>query len=275
MIVIDCNPAPEKRDALDNLPTQLDKILKDTPLGRKDVKAYETMISHMERALSNKFYLLQNVMIEGAEKPVSTVLVGPPGFYLLNTSFQKGIFRAKEDTWSEMKGRNRQFEPTHPNLVKETQQFAALLGDFLSSRLPQAPPVHPVLILLNPGTHVDSVRPAVRTILTDGLERFIARLSLDAPQLTSEDVHVIVNRLKEPAPDLSGTDGADPQAEKNWRELQALKPVLAIEPKVTKNIDSLSSKFRFSARQWVFLGIVAGINIILLITFLIIILLNT
>ena len=275
MIVIDCNPAPEKRDAFDKLPTQLDNILKDTPLGRKDVKAYDSMVSQMERALSNKFYLLRDVLIEGAEKPLPNVLVGPPGIYLLNTSFIKGIFRAKEGTWSEMKGRNRGFEPTHPNLVKETQEFAALLGDFLSSRLPQAPPVHAVLVLLNPGTHVDSVRPAVRTILTDGLERFIARLSLDPPQLTSEDVHAIVNRLKEPAPDASGTDSADAQAEKNWRELQALKPVLAIEPKVTKNIDTLSSKFRFSARQWVFLGVIAVINIILLITFLIIILLNT
>jgi hypothetical protein len=105
MIVIDCNPTPEKRDAFDKLPTQLDKILKDTPLGRKDVKAYDSMISQMERALSNKFYLLRDVLIEGAEKPLPTVLVGPPGIYLLNTSFIKGIFRAKEDTWSEMKGR--------------------------------------------------------------------------------------------------------------------------------------------------------------------------
>lgn len=275
MIVIDCNPSPEKRDALNHLPSQLDKILQETPFGRKDIKAYEAMISQMERALSNKFYLLRNVTIEGADQPISSVLIGPTGIYLLNTSFQKGIFRAKEDSWSEMKGRNRQFEATQPNLIKETLHWSSQLSDFLSNRLAQVPVIHPVLVLLNPGTHVDSVRPAVRTILIDGLERFIARLSLDAPQLTSEDVHAIVTRLKESPSGSSGSDEEVTQAEKNWRELQALKPVLAIEPKVTENIDSLSNKLRFSARQWIFLGVIAVVNIILLITFLIIILLNT
>jgi hypothetical protein len=275
MIVIDCNPAPEKSEALSNLSSKLDKVLRDTPFGRKDVRAYEAMIAQMERALSNKYYLLQNVMIEGAEKPLSNVLIGPVGIYLLNTNYLKGIFRAKEDTWAEMKGRNRQFEPVHPNLIKEALQMSSQLNDYLSSRLSQVPMIHPVLIMLNPGTHVDSVRPAVRTILIDGLERFIARLAQDPPQLTSEDVHAIVNRLKEPPADPSKSAVEEAQEDKNWRELQALKPVLAIEPTVTKNIDSLSGKLRFSTRQWIFLGAIGVINILLLITFLIIILLNT
>jgi hypothetical protein len=272
MKVIECNPIPEKGDALINLSSQLDRVLEKTPFGRKDTKAYEAMISLMERGLGNKFYLLQNVTIEGAEEPISSILVGPPGIYLLNTSFQKGIFRAKEDSWSEMKGRNRQFEPTHPNLITETLLLSSRLGDFLSSRLGQGPVIHPILILLNPGTHVDSVRPAVRTILMDGLERFVARLALDPPQLTNEDVQTIVNRLKEPPQPPAGSEE---EIEKGRRELQALKPVLAIEPKVAKNIDSLSNKLHFSTRQWIFLGVIGVVNITLLITFLILILLNT
>jgi hypothetical protein len=275
MKVIDCNPIPDNEDAIHNLSSRLDKILKETPFGRKDAKAYEMMISQMGRVLSDKFYLIRNLSIEGTEQPISSILIGPAGIYVINTSFQKGIFRAKEDSWSEMKGRNRQFEPTHPNLIQDTLQQCMSLGDFLVTHLAQVPVIHPVLILLNPGTHVDSVRPAVRTILMDGFERFITRLSLDAPQITSDDVQTIVIRLTEPPPSPTEIEEEGDQVEKNWRELQALKPVLEIEPKITKNIDSLSNKFSFSTRQWLFLGVIGVVNIILLIIFLIMILQNT
>jgi len=275
MKVIDCTPVPENKDSLQDLSSRFEKILQATPFSRKDTKALETMVSQMGRVLSDKFILIQNLALEGAPQTISSVLIGPPGIYVINTSFEKGIFRAKEDSWSEMKGRNRQFEPATPNLIQDTLEQCTSLGDFLVTRLAQLPVIHPVLILLNPGTHVDTVRPAVRTILVDGLERFIARLSLDTPQLTSEEVQLIVNRLTEPphAPpenleELATTD-------KNWRELQALKPVLEIEPKLTKNIDSLSNKLRFTTRQWIFLGVIGFFNILLLIVFLIMILQNT
>jgi len=275
MIVIDCGTIPEKKDSLSNLPAPLVKIMKEMPFERKDVKAYKAMVSQIERLLSNKFFLVQNVIIKGSDKPVSSVLIGPPGIYLLNSSFQKGIFRAKDDSWAEMKSRNRQFVPAQPNLIKETLQMSSSLADYLTGVLVQPPVVNPVLIMLNPGTHIDTVRPSVRTILIDGLEHFIARLSLEPAQLTGEEVRTLVDRLREPPAAHPDAAEGETQAEKTRLDLKALNPVRAIEPKVSKNIDSLSKKLRFSTRQWIFLGVIGVVNIILLITFLILFLMNT
>jgi hypothetical protein len=275
MIVIDCGTVQEKKDPLDKLPTWLDKFLKENPLGRKDVKAYQAMVSQIERHLSNKFFLVQNVVIQGVDKPISSVLIGPPGIFLLNTSFQKGIFRAKEESWAEMKSRNRQFIPAQPNLIKETHQMSGQLADYLTNYLVQPAVVTPILIMLNPGTHIDAVRPAVRTLLTDGLEHFIARLSLEPSKLTGEEVRTLVDRLREPPSTQPGAAEGEAPAEGTRPDLKALNPMRAIEPKISKNIDTLSNKLRFSTRQWIFLGVIGLVNIILLITFLILFLMNT
>jgi hypothetical protein len=275
MKIMEYSPGNEKSSALDDFSNRFDSLLKEVPFGRKEGKALQAMIAQMERTLSNKFFLLRNAPFAGLEKTDSLILVGPPGIYLLNANAKKGIYRAKDETWSEMTGRNRQFEPVQPNLIKDTLQLSSCLGDFLAERLPQVPTITPLLIFPNPGTHVDTVRPAVRIIMMDGLERFISRLSIESPQLTNEEVQAIVTRIMQPPLDAHQSEESTHLADKSRLELQALKPVLALEPAVTKNITSLSDKLHFSPRQWIFLGVIAAVNIILLITFLIIILLNT
>jgi hypothetical protein len=275
MKIVDCSPEPGKSSALENFSNQLEHLLQVAPFFRKTGQAEQMMISQMERAFSNKFFLIKNASIEGLEKPFPFILVGPPGVYLLNICEQKGIYRAKDEEWSEMKGRNRQFEPVNPNLTKETLHLARGLGDHLSDHLGLIHDIRPVLVILNPGTHVDSVRPAVRIIMMDGLERFIARLSIETLQLSSEEVEDILSLLTQPpAMDMDGIE-ADTSGEKAKRELPALKPVLAIEPAVSRNINSIAQKLHFNTRQWIFLVVLGIANIFLLITFLIIILLNT
>ncbi len=275
MKVVDCSPIPIKSSPLEGLSNRFDNVLQEAPFFKKTGKAEQVLIGQMERALSNKFFLIKNASFEGLDKLFPFILVGPPGIYLLNVNAQKGIYRAKDNVWSEMKGRNRQFEPVQPNLIKETTDLSSFLEDFLAACLDRLPPIHPVLVLLNPGTHVDSVRPTVRIIMMDGLERFLSRVSIETPQLSLDEVQEILNLITTPptAHQEGEEDASQPGI--THLELQALKPVLAIEPAVTKNINSISNKLHFSTRQWVFLGVIAVTNIFLLITFLIIILLNT
>jgi hypothetical protein len=275
MKVVDCSPVPEKSKHLGELSEKLDSVLNLVPFLQKTGKGEQLLIAQMERVLSNKYFLIKNASIEGVNRPYPFILVGATGIYLLNFSTQKGIYRAKDDTWSEMKGRNRQFEPVQPNLIKETLELSNRLEDYLSTNLERTPAIHPVLIVLNPGTHVDSIRPAVRIIMMDGLERFLSRLSMETLQMTNEEVHIIYKMITEPSKPQTEGEGEDNQVEKSRLELQALKPVLAIEPAVTKNINTISNKLNFSTRQWVFLSVIAIANILLLITFLIIILLST
>ena len=275
MKVVDCSPIQTKSSAMDGLSNRLNDIRQSAPFFQKTGKSEQVLLGQMERALSNKYFLIKNATIEGVDKPIPFILVGPPGIYLLNVCTQKGIYRAKDDVWSEMKGRNRQFEPVQPNLIKETLELASRLETFLDAYLTSIPPIHSVLILLNPGTHVDSVRPAVRIIMMDGLDRFLSRVSIETPQISNEEVQELLTLISEPPTPRPEGAAEESQAEKLHAEFQALKPVLALEPAVSKNINTISNKLNFSTRQWIFLGVIAVANIFLLITFLIIILLNT
>jgi hypothetical protein len=58
--------------------------------------------------------------------------------------------------------------------------------------------IEPVLIAANPGLHVDSVRPAIRVIMIDGVKSFVSSLATSTPVLNSEAVHEFTERMINP-----------------------------------------------------------------------------
>ncbi len=48
------------------------------------------------------------------------VLVGPTGIQVIYASALKGVYRAKNDTWSVMDNRSHRFKPAQPNLIART-----------------------------------------------------------------------------------------------------------------------------------------------------------
>jgi hypothetical protein len=60
--------------------------------------------------------------------------------------------------------------------------------------------VEPVIMAADPGLHVESVRPLVRVVLNDAIERFAASLMQARPVMTLETAHEIVERIQHPLP---------------------------------------------------------------------------
>jgi hypothetical protein len=60
--------------------------------------------------------------------------------------------------------------------------------------------VEPVLIGGDPGLHIESVKPAIRVLMIDGVKSFVANLVTAQPALRPESVYEFTERLLNPRP---------------------------------------------------------------------------
>jgi len=81
-------------------------------------KGQEALINHLSMLLDNKYTLLRNVSLPRLEVKIPLVLVGTTGIRVIYASAIKGIFRAKNETWSVMGGMSQHFQTAKPNLVQ-------------------------------------------------------------------------------------------------------------------------------------------------------------
>ncbi len=61
-----------------------------------------------------------------------------------------------------------------------------------------AAPVEPVLLAADPGLHIESVRPAVRPVMSDAIDRFAASLLTARPVYNTAEVNEFVERIQNP-----------------------------------------------------------------------------
>ena len=58
--------------------------------------------------------------------------------------------------------------------------------------------VEPILLSTNPGAHVDTVRPLVRVVMSDALERFAVSITQARALLSPEDAQQIIDCIITP-----------------------------------------------------------------------------
>jgi hypothetical protein len=163
-----------------------------------DMKGQAEVIAALEKYLDNKYVLLCNPILPGSQDVrLPLVLSGPPGVFLLNVTSIRGMFRAKGEEWGTISGDH--FKPLRPNLVMLTARFSQGLQKFLERQgIMNMLTVEPILLSTNPGMHVDTVRPLVRVVMSDALERFAVSVR-DARALQSgEDAQLIIDRIITP-----------------------------------------------------------------------------
>ncbi|MBU0511150.1 MAG: hypothetical protein KKD28_00910 [Chloroflexi bacterium] len=230
-----------------------------------EMKSQEVIVGYLSRVLDNKFTLLRNITILDANVPVPLILIGPHGVTVMYNSAIKGIYRAKGETWDVMDNRTRRFEPVQPNLVMRTTLMSRAVRTFLS-RIGFAVEPEGVLALTNISAHVDTLRPAVRVLLVDALERFGARLMQAQPIYKIEEVRAIVNAI-------TTSFEAEDEVEKDV----ASTPVVSqpTESKLDKALDPIQKKMNFKRRQWLLLGSIVAAEVIILLIFLIVIMLTS
>jgi hypothetical protein len=160
-----------------------------------DVQAQDATAALLGRQLDRTYTLLVNPLLPGTDVFMPLVLVGPPGVYLIYVTNERGVFRAKGDEWGSLDG--ERFTPAKVNLLTRTARLAQALQKFLEKQgIPLA--VEPVLMAMNPGTHIDSVRPLIRVVMSDAVERFAIGVTQASRTLSLETAAAIVDRIQKP-----------------------------------------------------------------------------
>jgi len=273
MKVIDGTPTSVKKDAFSKLTKSFQDILDKVLSPEKDSQAQDVFINHMNKTLGGKFVLLHNFILEGLDVPIPMILIGPPGISVIYASARKGVFRAKNEVLSEM-NRSRDFVPSRPNLISHTMLMARAVDAHLKKRGYEVPEVQSLLFFSNPGTHVDSQRPALRIVLIDGLDRFSAGILQAQPVFTREDVQELTDAFTTPPPAPEPTQEPGPSTEQTPAAESGQVPV---EEEIreglgAKQMQTLSKKVRLTTKQLIFLGAMAFFEILILIGFVVLIL---
>jgi len=178
-----------------------------------ELEAQKFVLARLERALGKGYTVIRNYTLGASGIILPLTLVGPAGIYAIHVTNLRGQYQAKGDSWGVLSG--TAFQPAPINLLTRTQRLARALQAFIERqgvRLPQ--PVEPVLFAANPGMHVESVRPIVRVVMVDALERWAASLGKAAPVLTIEAAHEFADRIVNPRkPKKEGEPDDSPKPE--------------------------------------------------------------
>jgi len=238
------------------------------PFWPNEYKSHAQLVSQLQDGLDNRFFLLKNTPLPGLLEPIPYILIGPPGLTVLNVSTKKGIYRAKDESWWEMRKTIHQYQPSHNNLIKQSQGMAQRLSAYLNMHGRAHPPIQPVLIFTDPGVHVESSRPAVRIVLADGMRHLAASIVQSSDVLAAAEVRLIADRLDIAArPDQVGKvlgEGEDFFG-KDFIQPEVKKPEPS-EPRPVPqlNLQPVEEKIGLSRKQWRVIALMATAAILVL-----------
>lgn len=249
-------------------------------------KAQETTIQTLKKVLDNRFVLLRGLVLPELEPPAPLVLVGPPGVWLIEASPIKGVFRAGGDQWEEMDSQTQKLRPARLNLPVRTASIAQMVTALLNGRGVPLQSIEPVIVFTQPGAHVEAVRPVSRLVRSDAIVRFAASLLQNPIIFSPEEIQIIIEALKEPAPAPVAAQGepelgfldptANPaQAAQAKKDLLSSQLSAALDTDEPEIIRRLSRRAAFSSRQWLILGALLVVNILVFIAIIVVVLIIT
>jgi len=243
---------------------------------KESLQAKDIVLASLKRMLDNRFVIIQDVILPGLKVPVPLVLVGPSGVCVLHPSSTRGVYRAQGENWEKMDERRRDFKPAKPNLVIRAELLSRAVKKFLTERGYELPEVEPVLIFTDPGVHIETVRPVVRVILIDGIERFITGLAQGYPILEKDDVTKIVDLFSV----SMGLVNQDVAAQPEYDVFSFKDEKVEKKPSWYDNVPQgdgivdMLNKIPFTSKQWLLLGTMMIVNVFVLLTFLLLVLVS-
>jgi hypothetical protein len=106
---------------------------------------------------------------------------------------------------------NERFQPADINILSRTARMAKVLQVFFERQgMNLLAPIEPVLLAVDPGMHIDSVRPVVRVVMSDAIDRFADSLLTGRVVYNAQTVNEFVERILNPR---STRQQSQPQSE--------------------------------------------------------------
>ncbi len=210
----------------------------------KEVEAQQVVIEALEKGLARGYTLLRNVTLPGLDIEIPLILIGPTGIYVLYVTPLRGTYRARGEEWGPIEGES--FRPARVNLLRRVARLGRAVQVYLQKQgLTDLPPVEAVLLCADHGLIIESVRPIVRVVQRDALERFAISISQARVVLGADRIQHIINRILNPLP---------PQAQRPQRqapsagpspspaqEAEPYVPPFALPPELQARVEAKSS----------------------------------
>jgi hypothetical protein len=165
------------------------------------IKAQDVVIGLLDKQMGNTYALLRNITLPETDITLPLVLIGPAGIFLIQVAHERGVYRAKGDEWGTIV--EEHFVPARINQVVRTRQMARVLQVYLDRQGYKGMlNVEPILMSADPGMHIDSVRPSVRVVMSDALERFAISIAQTRGTMAPEAVPGIVRVIMKGRPKI-------------------------------------------------------------------------
>jgi hypothetical protein len=163
----------------------------------KEIDAQTKVMAVMSKLLDRNFTLLRNITPPGLEATFPFILIGPTGVFVMYVTPLTGTFRAKGDQWGTISGNT--FRDEKPNLLTRTERMARAIQIFLQRQgYMELTNIEAILLFSDPSVNVDSLRPIIRVVMRDALERFLISITQSRVVLTPDGVQKLVERILNP-----------------------------------------------------------------------------
>jgi hypothetical protein len=218
----------------------------------QDLQAEEVLAAQLSKLLDNRYTLVRGAELPGMEIKIPLILVGPTGVRVFNASGLTGIYRVRQDAWEAVSEDGQKYTPTRPNIVARTLLMTQLLDDYLVKMGYEVISGEPILYFCQPGIDVETDKPALRIVITDKLENYIKEVVESPVTLDDDQVNNVLDALLKTNPDRDG--------------ILRHKPTSVKKPKLLG-----VGKIQLHFWQWIILGIMIIVQILLIITFVILV----
>lgn len=162
-----------------------------------ELEAQKAIITFFDRQLEKGYTLIRNLPLGASGIVVPIILLGPTGIYVINVTYLRGRYEVRNNSWNEASGDG--YKPASVNLIQITSRMANAVKAFIERQGVKLPiEIEPILMAANPGLHIESVRPAIKVIMIDGVRSFVSGLATARPLLKSEAVHEFTERIINP-----------------------------------------------------------------------------
>jgi hypothetical protein len=162
-----------------------------------ELQAQKAIITFFDRQLEKGYTLIRNMPLGQSGIVVPMILLGPTGIHVIQIAHERGRYEIRGDTWNVASG--EKYKPAPVNVVQQTIRMANAVQAFIERqgvKLPVSP--EPVLIAGEPGLHIESVRPAIKTMMIDGIKSFVSGLATGKAVLSAEQIFDYTERILNP-----------------------------------------------------------------------------
>jgi hypothetical protein len=161
-----------------------------------ELQAQKTILSGVDRILQG-FTVIRNHTLDASGIVLPLIVMGRSGIVVAYVTHLRGTYMAKGDSWRILRGSN--FQDTPINLLTRVNRMARALKVFLERQgVKRSLPVEPVILCADPGLYVETQRPLVRVVLSDGLERWASGLVKAPPLISEMNVEELAERIISP-----------------------------------------------------------------------------